>query len=74
MPTFGEWGFVMASVRKLDWKAIDIGVPTRYLNETSLKAMPLFPPDMDFVETKINTLQTHPLVGYYESGWQSWYQ
>lgn len=74
VPTFGEWGFVLASSRKLDWQAVEIGVPTRYLNDIALKSMPLFPPDMDFVETKINTLQTHPLVGYYENGWRSWYQ
>ena len=74
VPTFGEWGFVMASPRKLDWQAVEIGVSTRYLNEAALKAMTLFPPDMDFVETKINTLQAHPLVGYYENGWRNWYQ
>ncbi|MGR9043937.1 MAG: polyamine aminopropyltransferase [Gammaproteobacteria bacterium] len=74
VPTFGEWGFVLASPRKLDWRAIDIEVETRYLNETALEMMPLFPPDMDFVQTEINTLQTHPLVGYYERGWRAWYQ
>jgi spermidine synthase len=74
VPTFGEWGFVMASPRPLDWSSLKVQVDTRYLDETVLPSLVRFPRDMDELQTEINTLQEHKLAYYYERGWAQWYR
>ncbi len=73
VPTFGEWGFILASERKLYWPEQALNVPVKFLNPATLQRMALFPPDIAELETEINTLQNHPLAYYYESGWKQWY-
>lgn len=73
VPTFGEWGFVMASPHPVFWERIDIPVRTRFLNAEILETLTQFPMDMAETDTEINTLQTHPLAYYYEQGWKRWY-
>jgi len=73
VPTFGEWGFVMASARKLDWASIQATVATRYLDAGTLATMTTFAPDMAEVDTELNELHTHKLVKYYEAGWRKWF-
>ncbi len=73
VPTFGEWGFVLASAHHIDWPAIRLSANMRYLNQQTLAIMPVFPPDMAWLDTDINSLQTHQLVQYYESGWKQWF-
>ena len=74
VPTFGEWGFVLASAHHIDWASIKLSANTRYLNEQTLAIMPVFPPDMAWLDTEINSLQTHQLVQYYENGWKQWFR
>lgn len=73
IPTFGEWGFVLASAVKLDWASITPSVETRFLDKATLATMSSFPPDMAEVETELNELPTHKLVKYYEAGWNKWF-
>ena len=73
VPTFGEWGFVLASAHSIDWSSIKLTVDTRYLDANMLPSVPVFPPDIAWVDTDINSLQTHALVQYYESGWKKWF-
>lgn len=73
VPSFGEWGFVMASARNLDWASLQLPANLQYLNNATLQAMLVFPPDMATTETNINSIATHSLVKYYESGWNKWY-
>ncbi len=74
VPSFGEWGFVLAAARRLSPPRGPIPVTTRFLNEDTLAALWSFPPDMGEMETEINTIRTHRLVKYYESGWSRWYR
>lgn len=73
IPSFGEWGFVMASPARLDWNRMELKVPTRFLSAEGLKGMIQFPNDMNPVEVEINTLDTHKVVTYYEAGWSEWH-
>ena len=36
--------------------------------------MTKFANDEDFVKTKINLLNNHAVLNYYEKGWDAWYQ
>ncbi len=72
VPSFGEWGFVMGSKMKLSFD-YNISKKYRYLNSVILKQMPNFPNDMSQLNVSINTIDSHPLLKYYNSGWIKWY-
>lgn len=72
VPSFGPWGFVMASKTTIPTSSIDVA--TRYLTPTVLPTLFTIDPDMQQVETEINTLDTQILVKLYDNGWQQWYQ
>lgn len=72
VPSFGEWGFVMASNAPIAWEKIKISVPSRFVTGEYLQAMGTFPEDIDFVETEANSIDTHIIKSYYEEGWDLW--
>ncbi len=72
VPSFGPWGFVMASPMTISTSSVD--VPTRYLTNDILPSLFTIDPDMQRVETEINTLDNQILVHLYDDGWQQWYQ
>jgi len=72
VPSFGEWGFVMASNLPIDWDKIKVAVPGQYVSTEYLKSMGNFPEDIDFVETEVNSIDTHVVKTYYEEGWDRW--
>ncbi|KAF1081147.1 MAG: Spermidine synthase N-terminal extension / Spermidine synthase [Candidatus Rifleibacterium amylolyticum] len=72
IPSFGSWGFVMASNTPIDWHSISINVPSRFVSSEFVKTMNVFPPDIDHVDTEINTIDTHVVKSYYEEGWDKW--
>ena len=74
VPSFGEWGFVMASRQTLRPENIHLAaLEYRFLNSTMLPQLFDFPNDMGKVSVEINQLATHPLLQYYEKGWEQWY-
>jgi len=68
VPSFGEWGFVIASIRPY-------AIPTQYpqnlkfLNGKIAPSLFHFPKDMLPVETEVNRLNNQVLVQYYEAEW-----
>ena len=73
IPSFGEWGFVMASPSPIQWQKIRLAMAFKFLSEDILKSMVQFPEDMKLVDTEINNINTHQLIAYYEKGWSSWH-
>ena len=74
VPSFGEWGFVMASRQTLRPETIQLTpLEYRFLNQTMLPQLFDFPNDMSKVAVETNQLATHPLLQYYEKGWEQWY-
>ncbi|MCA9665310.1 MAG: polyamine aminopropyltransferase [Myxococcales bacterium] len=73
VPSFGDWGFVLASFRplragdiKLDPKALG----TRYLTRPQLDALFVFAKDIGPRPTPINRLDNQVLLRLYERGYQ----
>jgi spermidine synthase len=68
VPSFGEWGFVVASREPFT-------VPTRYpqglrfLDPAGVPGWFHFPPDMAPEPVEINRLDNQSLVRYYDSEW-----
>ncbi|TGB04065.1 polyamine aminopropyltransferase [Halobacillus salinus] len=78
IPSFGNWGFVMASREKIDVSELEIGVDTEFLSEEILPALTVFGKDEDgeivtsegkTVALKPNTLIDPHLIQKYESAW-----
>ncbi|NVO04884.1 MAG: polyamine aminopropyltransferase [Rhodoferax sp.] len=68
VPSFGEWGFVIASRRPFRLPT-QLPEGLRFLNSKSLPLLFDFPQDMDAVPTEINRLSNQVLVTTYEEEW-----
>ena len=71
VPSFGEWGYVLASPRAFD-------VPTtapaglKWLTPSNVASLFDIAPDMSEVPVETNRLNNQVLVRYYEEEWQRW--
>jgi spermidine synthase len=71
VPSFGEWGFVLASPRPIaPPKTILPGL--RFLDPPTLAALFVLGPDMAPVDVEINRLDNQTLVRTYEDEWREW--
>ena len=69
VPSFGEWGFILAS-REAYQPPEAYAVPLRFLTAPTTAAMFDFPADMARVETEVNRLSNQVLVRTFESEWR----
>jgi spermidine synthase len=68
VPSFGEWGFVIASRRP--WQPPEKLPPgLRFLTVAGLPALLQFPPDMARVPAEPNRLSNQALVATFEEEW-----
>jgi spermidine synthase len=69
VPSFGEWGFVIASKRPYAAPRVKLS-GLRFVTTEILPSFFQFPPDMSRVQTEVNHLNNQILVRYYESEWR----
>lgn len=69
IPSFGEWGFVIASRKPFRQPARYLP-NLRFLTAEIAPGLFHFPKDMERVQTEVNRLTNQILVHYYESEWQ----
>ncbi|MDR6561601.1 MULTISPECIES: polyamine aminopropyltransferase [unclassified Arcicella] len=68
VPSFGEWGYVLASKKSFQVK--NSLIPNlKFLTTDSFDQMAYFPKDMQAVNTDINKLNNQILVHYFEEEW-----
>ncbi len=73
VPSFGEWGFILASFRPLtDEPSFPGGL--RFIDAKSLADLSHFPPDMGPVPVQINRLNNQALVRYFDAEWARYAQ
>lgn len=72
VPSFGEWGYVLASDQPFD-------IPTRvavdglsWLTDALLPTLFVFSADMERLPVEVNRLNNQILVQYYEQEWKRW--
>ncbi len=88
VPSFGIWGFVMAGkgldfiskqneikptehiIQQLN--SLNLLDSCKYLNETMIQQMIVFPNDMQEIVTEINQINTQKLVDYYLKSAKNW--
>jgi spermidine synthase len=69
VPSFGEWGFIIASQRDYSMpKSLPPGL--RFLSVATLPALFQFPPDMARIPMPPNTLNDQVLVRAYDRDWK----
>jgi spermidine synthase len=69
VPSFGEWGFVLASPRELPPPS-RVPAGLRYLTDAELPGLFVLAPDMGPVPVEVNRLNNQVLVHYYEEEWR----
>jgi spermidine synthase len=75
VPTFGEWGFVLAGTGTMPERfslSPTLAGKLRFLNEDVLNSLFEIPPDLVRVKTEINQLNNQALVHYYDQEWGAW--
>jgi spermidine synthase len=73
VPSFGDWGFVMASRREIDPKKLTLskGIQFKYLTDELLPTLFAFPKDSaPGLDMRPNRLDNQVLVKYYRQGWR----
>lgn len=68
LPSFGDWGYVIAS--KKEFRMPENFMPgLRFITPETARGMTGFPPDMGAVDTEVNRLNNQVLVRYFEEEW-----
>ena len=79
IPSFGNWGFVLASRQPIDVKNLEVPVDTRFLTTNMLEGLTVFGKDIDqtitdengdIIEVKPNTLIDPRLIDIYSRSWK----
>jgi spermidine synthase len=68
VPSFGEWGFILASLEPLP-ESLHLPADVKYVNAASVADMYHFPPDMGPLKVEPNRLNNQMLVRYFEEEW-----
>ncbi|MEA2748969.1 MAG: spermidine synthase [Myxococcales bacterium] len=71
VPSFGEWGFVLASRGELPLPS-HVPPNLRYLTDGTVASLFDLAPDMSSVPVEVNRLNNQMLVRYYEEEWSRW--
>jgi len=69
VPAFGDWGFILAGKEPDLIAHRNFPDSLRYINESVMKDIFSFPPDMVRKETMVNKLNNQVLVSYFEEEW-----
>ena len=76
VPSFGVWGFAMASPSPLDPTTLEIpqkiAQQLRFLDTENARKLFVLPSDLQRVKTEVNRLNNQILVRYYETEWKKW--
>lgn len=71
VPSFGDWGFVLAAPRPLPSLRLTVSVPTRFLTSETLPTLFVFGQDVQAVPVEPSTLDQPFVLRYHnQSAWQ----
>ena len=68
VPSFGEWGFILASREPMP-QSLRLPEGLKYITEASVRDLFHFPPDMGPLPVEANHLNNQMLVRYFEEEW-----
>lgn len=71
VPSFGEWGFLLARRERFDVPSRDAPA-ARFLDAATMASLFVLGPDLAPLEVEENRLNNQILVRYYEEEWRRW--
>lgn len=74
IPSFGDWGFIMAR-HGSNTETINMNTlpkDLKYLNPNEIEQAFVFPLDITIAETKLNTLDNPVILNYFLDDWAKW--
>ena len=72
VPSFGEWGFHLASLEPLELERIEFTVPRRFIESVLFGSLLHFDADMARIDVEPNRLDKPVLAHYYRQDWRRW--
>lgn len=72
VPSFGDWGFVMAARVRFAPAQAEVTVPARFLDRDTLSRMFVFERDIRAGDGHVSTLDSPLVLGDYLEGWKQW--
>lgn len=72
IPSFGEWGFILASNSRLELNKEALDVETRYLDMPAIRRALMFEKDRTAKGVEFSTLDSPSVLQYYLAGWKQW--
>lgn len=72
IPTFGTWGFNVATKRPMPSRFPKLKVPCKFLKDGFVDTLFQFPIDMGHLKTKVNSLNDPVIVKYYRAGYNQY--
>ena len=75
VPSFGIWGYALASLSEPDVDAFQLALDQgsfRFLNNSNLHELFVFPQDIPSLTPEINRLDNQALVRYYDEEWHGY--
>ena len=74
VPSFGDWGFALASFQPLQDRALTLPEGLKFLDQATWRTARVFDGDTSRVPVKANDIQSHALLAYYLDGWDRWFR
>ncbi len=72
VPSFGDWGFTLASHNKIHKEMLNLEVPTKYLQDEILTSIFKFAKDEKLESEVVNTLIKPEIMDMYLKAWNNW--
>lgn len=72
VPSFGDWGFILASGQPQRVEEIEIEIPTQFLSTATIERLFHFEKDLQVDTVKVSTLDRPILLDYYLKEWRRW--
>jgi spermidine synthase len=72
LPTFGSWGYVLATRGPLDTSELQVSTDNKYLTNDVLPSLFVFPPDINRRGDTVSTLDNPQVVTLYQRGYSQY--
>ncbi len=72
VPSFGEWGFVLASDKSINKNHWQLKISTRFIDKQVLQRIWTFGKDIAYRKREASTIDRPRVLDYYLDGWQYW--
>ncbi len=72
VPSFGDWGFMLATKINYDLNKFNLMVHTKYLDSNTFKKAFVIEKDIQRNDIKYSTMDKPAILDYYLQGWRYW--